>query len=101
MTPATYVFILVAIHAFLPTVKSTARVETTRKSRQSLPAWMILGAGFLVVFPFIAVGRLTVIVACVIVTGTIVYILTQMHVKQVKLQAEDDTGLLLGTMSVV
>lgn len=99
MTPATYALILVAIHAFLPTVKSTARVETTRKSRQSLPAWMILGAVFLVVFLFIAVGRLTVIVAGVIVTGTIVYSLTQMHDKRVNLRAEDAIAQLLGTMT--
>src|SRR5699024_12844375 len=99
MTPPTYALTLLATHAALPTVKSTARVETTRKSRQSLPSWMILGAVFLVLFLFIAVGRLTVIVAGVIVAGTMVYILTQMHDKRVNLRAEDAIAQLLGTMT--
>src|SRR5699024_5826047 len=99
MTPATYALILIATHAFLPTVNSAGRVETTRKSRHSLPAWTILGAVILVVFLFIAVGRLTVLLAGVIIAGTVAYRLPQMHDKRVNLRAEDAIAQLLGTMT--
>ena len=73
MNPAVYALLLLALSTSVSETKNSERVVNNKKLATAAPVWMILATVFLAVFLFMVLGRLTVIVAAIIVAATEAY----------------------------
>ena len=99
MNPAVYALLLLALSTSVSETKNSERVVNNKKLATAAPAWMILATVFLAVFLFMVLGRLTVIVAAIIVAATVAYSFNNARKKKMNVQAEDAIARLLGNMT--
>ena len=73
MNPASYALLLLAVSMLVPEAKNRERLENDKKTAKARPAWMVMATVFSTVFLFIAIGRLTVVLAVIIIVGTVAH----------------------------
>ncbi|MFH0412947.1 type II secretion system F family protein [Corynebacterium sp. L4756] len=104
MTPTFYSLLILTLGILLPSKPSATRIagsykpESGRFSR-GIPPWAILAAVFIAVFLFMVIGRITVVIAALIIVITIAHHVSSARQRSSQLHAEDAVAKLLGTMT--
>ena len=99
MNPASYALLLLAVSVLVPEAKNRERLENDKKTAKARPAWMVMATVFSTVFLFIAIGRLTVVLAVIIIVGTVAHSFNHARKKKLSVQVEDAIARLLGNMT--